>query len=230
MKNNLAILSLLIINIYFLNGQDQNNFYEYNVILSANKDLKPLYKYAFMPEEFVNILKKDSNFINHYIFNRENYKRTKGEEFYYDTSIKFIKKKLTEILNDSNKNQILRIVAKLETIEDIYKPKVDWGKIFETCESCFFGTYPEDVNTFFTFSLIFMAEKEILEMINYDNGEQWNYALMAIQGGDSFTVQKNSKYGNDILDRRIASYIIDRWKDSNIPEVQKLIEVYRSVM
>jgi len=74
-----------------------------------------------------------------------------------------------------------------------------------------------------------MGEKEIKEMINYEDGRQWEYALMAIRGGDSFTLNK-SQYGNDVLDRRIATYIINKWEYSELPEIQKLISTFKEVM
>jgi len=77
---------------------------------------------------------------------------------------------------------------------------------------------------------MFMGEQEIKEMIRYENGEQWRYALMAIEGGDSFTLAKEENYALYVLDRRTARYIIERWKDSKIKEVQDLIVVYKSVM
>ncbi len=77
---------------------------------------------------------------------------------------------------------------------------------------------------------MFMGEQEIREMISYNNGEQWGYVLEDIKYGDLFTLNKEENYPHYVLDRRVAAYIIDKWKDSKIPEVQNLIAVYKDVM
>jgi len=183
-----------------------------------------------MPEEFIVLTRKDSNLIKNSIFKRENYTRTTGEEYYFDMSINLLKKNLQKNVNHENQIYIESLLSQLKTNESPLKPNVDWGSVFEVCQTCFFGTYPADRFTYFNFSLIFMSEEEIREMINYENGEQWKYALMAIKAGDSFTLEKNSEYGDDVIDRRIASFIIKKWEDCKIPEIKKLIETFKIVM
>ena len=75
-----------------------------------------------------------------------------------------------------------------------------------------------------------MGEAEIKEMIDKEAGKKWRYVLEDIKHGDAFTLSKEDNYVQYILDRRMASYIIERWKDSKIPEVQELITVYRHVI
>jgi hypothetical protein len=226
----ITIITSILVNALILNAQNHEYYKKYSETLSTTKQLKEIYKYAFMAEEFVTLCMKDTSLIEHYIFKRENYSRTKGEEYYYDMSMNMLKSNLMKLVDKNNQDVINLIISKLHTIVEPKKPDVNWGKIFEVCETCYFGTYPADIYTYFNFSLIFMSENEIIQMIKYSNGEQWKYALMAIKGEDSFTIKMNSKYGEDILDRRIATYIIERWKDSKIKEVQELIKVYRSVM
>ncbi len=224
-----AVITLIFCNSAILKSQDKY-FINYSETLATTQELKEIYKYAFMANEFISLIRIDSNLIKNYVFNRENYMRTKGEEYYYDMSINLLKNKLLGAENDTNKNVVETIISYLPTNAHPEKPNVGWEKVFNTCQTCFFGTYPADRFTYFNFSLIFMGETEIKEMINYENGQQWKYALMAIKGGDSFNLEKGSKYGDDILDRRIAAYIIEKWKNCEIPEVQELIKTYKSVM
>lgn len=231
MKRKIKLFSIFIlISTFTLYGQTNKYYLNYSETLSKTKDLKDIYKYAFMPIEFIEQIKNDSSLIENNIFKRENYKRTKGEEYYYDVSINFLKYNLLRVMNESNQNYIKWIFSHFKTEENPKKPNVDWGIIFETCQTCYFGSYPADRFAYFNFSLVFMGENEIKKMISYDKGEQWKYAIMAIKGGDSFTIKKNSKYGDDILDRRVANYIVERWENSKIPEIQELVTTYKNVM
>lgn len=218
----LSIVVMLIFSITNLNSQVNRECLNFCNALAKSNELKEIYKYCFMTEEFVYLCKTDTSIINHSIFKRENYVRTQGEEYYYDMSINMLKKKLEKLSNIENQKVIEKIFATMTTQEMPSKPNINWGKVFETCQNCYFGTYPADRFTYFNFSLIFMTEEEINEMINYEEGVQWKYALMAIKGGDSFALNK-SQNGNNVLDKRIAIYIIDRWKGCNLPEVQELI-------
>lgn len=75
-----------------------------------------------------------------------------------------------------------------------------------------------------------MGENEIKDMINYNKGEQWNYMVEDIKYIDTFTLTKGKNYKQFVLDRRIANYIIEKWKESNVKEIQELITVYKSLM
>ncbi|HOP05297.1 MAG TPA: hypothetical protein PLE67_12545 [Tenuifilaceae bacterium] len=74
------------------------------------------------------------------------------------------------------------------------------------------------------------GEMELNQMAKYSNGEQWEYMLEDIKYGDLFALKEEENYIQYAIDRRIAKYIIEKWKDSHIPEVQDLIAAFKSVM
>jgi len=66
--------------------------------------------------------------------------------------------------------------------------------------------------------------------IKFDNYIYNLSKKLVIYRGDSFTLKKQSIYGDDVLHRRIASYIIERWKDSKINGIQELLTLYKSIL
>jgi len=184
---------------------------------------------SFMVSELIEIYKKDSLIINK-IFNKDAYNRTKYTIYCYNICADYFSKKLTEKINADNKEVINKILLNLSFDKNIIKPSIDWSNVFRTCLSCPFGEFPDERFFYFQFSLIFMGESEIKEMIRYENGKQWAYALMAIKEGDAFTLNREENYVKYVLDRRIASFIIEKWKDSEINELKELLAIYRSLL
>lgn len=67
-------------------------------------------------------------------------------------------------------------------------------------------------------------------IVKYDDGKQWDYILEDIKYGDLFTLTKEEDYFHYVLDRRMALYIIKKWNNTKIPEVQEMIATYKSGM
>lgn len=184
---------------------------------------------SLMIDEFLEIYKKDSLLVKS-VFNIEKFNRTEYTLYCYNKSVDFFYKKLVEKRNGYNKVIVDKILSTIEYKKDPIKPDIDWSNVFKTCITCPFGEYPDERFFYFRFSVMFMNDEEIDAMIKYQNGDQWRYALMAIKGGDAFTLNEEENYKQYVMDRRIANYIIARWKDSNVREIQDLINVYKSVM
>lgn len=183
----------------------------------------------FMINELIVIYKRDSLVLKK-VFDSAIFNRTEYTLYCYNVCADFFYTKLVENRNKENSLIVDRIISELDYEKNIVKPEIDWSNVFRTCPRCPFGEYPDDRFFYFQFSIMLMGEHEIKEMIEYSNGEQWKYATMAIIGGDAFTLNKEDNYKQYVLDRRMASYIIERWKDNDIKEVQELIAVYKSVM
>jgi hypothetical protein len=183
----------------------------------------------FMVDEIIEIYKKDSLIVKR-AFSSEIFNRTEYTLYCYNVCADFFYNKLLERKNSGNSEIINKIISELDFKKASAKPDIDWAKIFESCQTCPFAEYPDELFFYFKFSIIYMNEKEIKAMIKDEDGDQWKYALMAIRGGDAFTLNKEENYTQYVLDRRMASYIIERWKDSDIKEVQDLIAAYKSVM
>lgn len=183
----------------------------------------------FMIDEMVEIYKKDSLIVKR-AFNKEVFNRTEYTLYCYNVCADFFYKRLTEKRNNENKVLVDKMISEIDYDKNIVKPQIDWSKVFETCQTCPFAEYPDELVFYFKFSIIYMNEEEIKAMIKDEDGDQWKYALMAIQGGDTFTLNKEENYKQYVLDRRIATYIIEKWKDSEIPEVQEMVAVYKNVI
>lgn len=184
---------------------------------------------AFMINELVEIAKKDTLLIKR-IFNKKIFNRTDCTLYCYNVCANYFYDKLISNINIKNENTIQKIIKDMNFDKNISKPDINWSKVFETCQTCPFGESPDERFFYFQFSIMFMGELEIKEMIKYKNGEQWKYALMAIKEGDAFTLNKEINYKQYQLDRRMASYIIERWKNTKIPELKEMIATYKSVM
>lgn len=222
MKTTLFLLFFLSVNI----TNCQNN---YDQKLVEEVSSISILEAPFMIEELVEIYKKDTLIIKR-SFNKKIFDRTKYTLYCYNVCANYFYDRLMDKRNSKNEEVIDKIISDLNYDKDVTKPDIDWGKVFETCQTCPFGEYPDDRFFYFQFSVMFMGENEIKEMIEFSNGEQWKYALMAIKGGDAFALNKEGNYKQYVLDRRMASYIIEKWKDSKIPEVQELVATYKSVM
>lgn len=224
MRTMTFILILLVTQLLYCQSNE-----EYDEKIVENYSDLGVLEAPFMINELIEIYKKDSLVIKS-IFNRETHNRTEYTLYCYNVVADFFYKRLLANRNSKNKVIIDKILSDLDYDKNIVKPQIDWANVFKCCFTCPFGEYPPDRFFYFQFSIMFMGEQEVKEMIRYKNGEQWRYALMAIKGGDSFTLTKEDNYARYVLDRRTARYIIERWKDSKIKEVQDLIAVYKSVM
>jgi hypothetical protein len=182
----------------------------------------------FMIDELIEIYKKDSLVVKR-VFKIEAFNRTEYTLYCYNVCADFFCSTLIKNKNIENKDIMDKMISEINYNKDIVKPKINWSNVFKTCQNCPFGEYPDERFFYFKFSILFMGEQEIKEMINYSNGEQWKYALMAIKGGDSFSLSKEEDYTQFVLDRRMSAYIIEKWKVSKLPEVQNLLAIYKSV-
>lgn len=171
-----------------------------------------IYIYPQHPE----CLKKD--------FSRTILNRTKYTMYCHNVISKYFKEKMMDIRNRDNAIIVDSILTNLDYDSDFQKPDVDWGRVFSVCETCPFGESPTDQEWFIWFSIMFMGEQEIQEMVNYKQGEQWKYFLLRIENGDTY-FWFSGDYFDKTMDTRISQYIIDRWKDCTIPEVQELVIV-----
>jgi len=224
MKTMAFILFLFIAQFSYCQSND-----EYDEKIVENYSRVGILRAPFMVNELIEIYKKDTLIIKK-LFHKDAHNRTKYTLYCYNVVADFFYKRLIEHRNDKNKAIIDKMIFDLDYDKNIVKPQIDWSNVFRACSTCPFADYPPGTFFYFQFSIMFMGEQEIKEMIRYKNGEQWRYALMAIEGGDSFTLTKEENYARYVLDRRTARYIIERWKDSKIKEVQDLIAVYKSVM
>ncbi len=224
-------MKIMVFILFFLFTQlsycQSNDEYDYKIVENYS-DLGVL-EAPFMINELIDIYKKDSLIIKRK-FNRDAHNRTEYTIYCYNVVADFFYKRLLEYRNSKNKAIIDKMISDLDYDKNIIKPQIDWSNVFRVCLTCPFGEYPSDEYFYIQFSLMFMGEQEIKEMIRYNNGEQWKFTLMAIEGGDLFTLTKEDNYARYVLDRRTAKYIIERWKDSKLKEVQDLIAVYKSVM
>ena len=223
MKPTLSILLVLIVNLASCQTA------KYDKVIVEKFTTMSVLDAPFMIDELIEIYKKDTLCIKK-AFNSSIFDRTEYTRYCYNVCAEFFSKKLLEKKNSENGEIIDKIISDLDYNKSIIKPQINWETVFKTCQACPFGAYPDERFFYFKFSVMYMGEKEIKQMINYENGQQWKYALMAIKGGDSFTLSMDENYTQYVLDRRIASYIIERWKDSEIPEVQDLISTYKSVI
>lgn len=220
MKIKFFILLILVIKFSYSQNSNLDN------ILIKNYNTVGILEASFMIKELAEVYKNDLLVIKR-IFNRNVYNRTEATIYCYNVCANFFKDKANEL---NEMKLASKIVSDLDYDKELKKPEVDWENVYKTCKTCPFGEYPDERFFYFKFSILFMGKEEIKKMIDYNNGQQWKYALLAIKGGDSFALSEDDGYAQYILDRRIATYIIDRWKDSKIPEIQKLIETYKSVM
>jgi len=223
MKSTLFILLVLIVNLSRCQTAD------YDKKLVEGVSSVSILEAPFMVNEIIEIYKKDSLIIKR-AFNSKMFNRTEYTLYCYNVCADFFYKKLIEAKNSENREIIDRIISELNYNKNYIKPAIDWARVFESCQTCPFAEYPDELIFYFKFSIIFMSEEEIKAMIKDEEGKQWKYVLEDIKYGDAFTLNKEDNYIQYVLDRRIASYIIKKWKDSKIPEVQELIVTYKSVM
>lgn len=224
MRTKVFILLLLIANLSYCQP-----LAEYDKRIVENYSAVGVLEAPFLINELIEIYQRDSLIIKR-IFNKEIFNRTQYTLYCYNICADFFHNRLIEKRNNENKVIVDKMISEIDYDKNVIKPQIAWSNVFKTCLTCPFGEYPDDRFFYFQFSIMFMEKQEIKEMIEYGNGSQWKYALMAIQGGDAFTLNKEENYKQYVLDRRIANYIIDRWKDSDIKEIQELIAVYKSLL
>jgi len=223
MKTMAFILFLFITQLSYCQSND-----EYDEKIVENYSRVGILRAPFMINELIEIYKKDTLIIKK-LFHKDAHNRTEYTLYCYNVVADFFYKRLIEHRNDKNKAIIDKMILDLDYDKNIVKPQIDWSNVFKSCFTCPFADYPPGISFYIKFSIMFMGEQEIKEMIRYENGEQWRNMLEDIKYGDLFELDKRN-YVQYVIDRRIARYIIERWKDSKIKEVQDLIAVYKSVM
>jgi len=223
MKTMAFILFLFITQLSYCQSND-----EYDGKIVENYSRVGILRAPFMINELIEIYKKDTLIIKK-LFHKDAHNRTEYTLYCYNVVADFFYKRLIEHRNDKNKAIIDKMILDLDYDKNIVKPQIDWSNVFKSCFTCPFADYPPGISFYIKFSIMFMGEQEIKEMIRYENGEQWRNMIEDIKYGDLFELDKRN-YVQYVIDRRIARYIIERWKDSKIKEVQDLIAVYKSVM
>lgn len=224
MRTKVFILLLLIANLSYCQP-----LAEYDKRIVENYSAVGVLEAPFLINELIEIYQRDSLIIKR-IFNKEIFNRTQYTLYCYNVCTDFFHKKLIESRNIGNKAIVDKMLSEVDYDKNFVKPQIEWSKVFETCLTCPFGEYPDEMIFYFKFSILFMGKEEIKAMIKDENGKQWKYVLEDIKHGDVFTLKKEENYTQYVLDRRIANYIIDRWKDSDIKEIQELIAVYKSLL
>lgn len=126
-----------------------------------------------------------------------------------------------------NRAIIDKIIREIHYREPKY-PKVDWKELFTVCETCPFGEYPPDVYSMFKAALIYGGEKEIGQTVKADNGAQWRYVIEDIENGDVYFEGKDR--ASREVNRRILTYLVKKWGDSQIAEVRELVRVLKEVL
>lgn len=225
MKKKSILLFIGIISCIFSNAQNLS-------IVAGYKhyyDLTQI-EFPFIYKELFNIYKFDSAFVyGHFIKNRQSKDLNDVDLYMNDMCAKALKDSLLKLSNDVESKEFDRIMTFLGNIEP-RNPNVNWNGVFQICDECPFGDMPTDVIWNVKFSLIYMSEAEINQMINYKNGEQWNFVLLGIKNGDYFTGLNSIDKGLIEIDRRVMQFLIDKWSPCQIPEVQELVKVLKESM
>lgn len=181
----------------------------------------------FISQEILEIYKSDSTIVHsHFIKNRQSKELNSVDLYMNDICAKVLKDSLTKCANDVNPIEFLRLKTFLGNNEPL-KPNVNWGGVFQVCDECPFGDMPLDVRWNVKFSLVYMSQTEIEQMIAFENGEQWNYILNDIKLGDYFGFRNIVEIE---INRRIITYLIQKWSPCQIPEVQQLVSVLKEVL
>jgi len=223
MKTRLLIILALFANFAY----SQQNDFNKRIVDEVNRF--GIIEASFSIPEIIEIYKKDTLIIQR-TFNEKAFDRTEYTKFCFSVCVENFRKEILKHKNEINKEIIEKILSEISNIKTETKPVINWSEVFKTCQTCPFGAYPDERFFYFRFSIIFMTTTEIKQMIDYENGQQWKYALMAIKGGDSFILSEEDNYIQYILDRRIATFAVEKWKDSEVLEIKNLISTYRSVL
>lgn len=225
MKKNLLILGCVILSCVC---NAQKNLID--IISNFEDDDITQMELPFLYKELIDIVNTDTAFVyNRFIHSRQSSEITPVDLYVNDVCSNALVDSLHKIANPSNIKSINKLVSLLD-IHSPTKPNVMWGRVFETCDECPFGDMPIDMKWNVKFSLIYMSQAEIEQMIKYDNGEQWDYLLSGIIAGDYFVgVVTNDPIHREI-DRRIIKFLIDKWSPCQIPEVQDLVRVLKKVL
>lgn len=181
-------------------------------------------------KEIIEIYKTDTTIINNK-YNRKVDDKSKGGTYVDTICTNAFYKSLLETKTDSNSIIIDSIISKLKRINlNVPYYNVDWGQVYSVCEQCPFGMWACDQWYYERFALIYMTEKEIKQMISFENGEQWAYMLEDIQNGTLFDGVISTNIADRAIDRRIMQFLINKWSPCQIPEVQKLVKVLEESM
>ena len=202
-----------------------------------NKDIVANYKhyydlsrkeFPFIARELVEIYKSDTTIItNYFVRNREC--RSSVDLYINDMCANALGDSLLKIRDDKNCAIIDKMLSEINIVRP-QKPNLDWGNVYLCGDNCPFGDYPPDVYWNVEFSLVYMTEFEIKQMIAFEKGEQWGYVLQDVLCGDCFEGFLSTDSGKREIDRRIKQYLINKWSPCQIPEVQELVKVLEESM
>ncbi len=150
----------------------------------------------------------------------------------------FINDKCANVLYDSltskadfNSDIIINEMKQVLPRFTIVKPDVNWGDVFKMCDTCpFLQDSYDDIIFPIKFALLYMEYDEILEMMNYKNGEGWENMLKSMASEDYFT---SNICTNDIRYRIKSSeikFLIDKWGKYNDVQIQELVSVLKNLL
>lgn len=202
-----------------------------------NKDIVKNYKqyydlsqkeFPFIARELVEIYKSDTTIIT------EHFVRNRGccssvDLYINDMCANALGDSLLRIKDDNNCAIIDKMLSDINIVRP-QKPDLDWGDVYKCGDNCPFADYPPEVYWNLEFSLIYMTEYEIRQMIAFEKGEQWGYLLTDVRLGDCFDGFLSTDSGQREIDRRIKKYLIKKWSPCQIPEVQELVKVLEESM
>ena len=202
-----------------------------------NKDIVKNYKqyymlsqkeFPFIARELVEIYKSDTTIITeHFVRNRE--KCSSVDLYINDMCANALGDSLLKIRDDNNRALIDKMLSKINIVRP-QKPDLDWSDVYLCGDKCPFADCPSEVYWNLEFSLIYMTEYEIKQMIAFEKGEQWGYLLTDVQLGDCFSGFLSTDSGEREIDRRIKLYLINKWSSCQIPEVQEMVKVLEEKM
>ena len=183
----------------------------------------------FMASELIEIYKNDTTILNECywgIGSSQEYRKSHlGSLYLYDMSVNALVDSLCNKRNDNNNKLIDKIISEIDCHKPIM-PEVDWGNLFLVCETCPFGEYPPDVYNDFKAALIYAGEKEIKQMISFENEYQWKQQILDIQYGNGIAEYQPNTASMEKC-RRIMQFLIDKWSPCQIPEIQELVKVLK---
>lgn len=198
-------------------------------IINADRLSVSYIELPFMVDELLTIYETDTTIISdHYVDISDKERQSHiGYIYLYDMGVNAMVDSLNKRRDLYPSFRIDKIISELHCRIPIV-PNVDWRELFSVCDVCPFGEYPPDSYSMFKAALVFASETEIRQVIKSENGQQWKYALEDIAYGDVYFGKNNNT--NREIDRRIISFLIQKWSPCQIPEVQQLVSVLKEVL
>lgn len=230
---HLLVFLLLIFNANACNAQKSYNE-EFVKSVIEGEIYPAYYDYIFMPEELIEIYKRDTIKLNIdiCIFSRIEYGKP-CDNYYFNQIKTSLKSKLEDYKKDCTQGDKVLILEKvIKSINTTTSPInldsfSDWSEFY----NCFFED-PGDEKNFSVFTLLFMGEQQLKSFLNNDdNLEYWNTSVITdleVGGGDF--MENRVENGTNLLFERQANYILNRWKNSKNPTIQKTMQAFRTAL